>query len=122
MRLFTVLTQVLFGLSLVAAPALGTALPLTEPHDAGNMDGGGGIASTALLGSGRGAGPGPGLDAFFADVLNIHSAIVSRCAQCGDQTSAMPEPAALLLYGTTLAGLGLILRRRLRRPRGGERT
>lgn len=59
--------------------------------------------------------PGVALDSYVADVLRIRSAASVGYAACADPTSATLEPTSLLLFGTTLAGLGLILRRRLRR-------
>lgn len=68
------------------------------------------------------------LDLFFADVHVSQSGIIFSCDGCLDPTSnggngsdgadpasAAPEPTTLLLFGTTLVGLGAIVRRRMRR-------
>ena len=53
------------------------------------------------------------LDLFFADVHMSQSAISFSCDGCADP-SAVPEPATLLLFGTTMVGLGSVLRNRLK--------
>jgi hypothetical protein len=61
------------------------------------------------------------IDLFFADVFHVQSGIIFSCDGCQDPIpSAVPEPTSLLLFGTTLAGLGAIVRRRMRR--GGENS
>jgi len=51
------------------------------------------------------------VDLFFADRHQVQSGIVLDCTGCLDP---VPEPATLLLFGTTLAGLGAVVRRRLK--------
>jgi hypothetical protein len=56
------------------------------------------------------------IDIFFADVFHVQSGIIFSCDRCLDPfPSTVPEPTTLLLFGTTLAGLGAVVRRRLRR-------
>jgi len=54
-------------------------------------------------------------DLFFADVFSKDSGILVSCTGCEDPISAVPEPTSLLLFGTTLAGLGTVVRRKFRR-------
>jgi len=54
------------------------------------------------------------LELFFADVQTIQSALTFSCAGCEDPTSTVPEPATLALFGTTLVGLGVVIRRHLK--------
>lgn len=54
------------------------------------------------------------LDLFFADVHVVQSGINFSCDGCADPT-VVPEPATLVLFGTTLVGLGSVLRRRLKK-------
>jgi fibro-slime domain-containing protein len=51
------------------------------------------------------------VDLFFADRHQTQSGIVFDCEGCLDP---VPEPATLLLFGTTLAGLGAVVRRRIK--------
>jgi fibro-slime domain-containing protein len=59
------------------------------------------------------------LDLFFADRHVVQSGITFSCQDApGDGVGAcldpIPEPATLLLFGTTLAGLGAVVRRRMK--------
>jgi hypothetical protein len=55
------------------------------------------------------------LDLFFADVQTIQSGIIFSCDGCADPVgSEVPEPATLVLFGTTLVGLGSVVRRRMK--------
>lgn len=54
-------------------------------------------------------------DLFFADVFRIDSGLSVACEGCLDPATAVPEPTSLLLFGTTLAGLGTVIRRKFRR-------
>ena len=51
------------------------------------------------------------VDLFFADRFQFQSGIVFTLA--GD-IDPIPEPATLLLFGTTLAGIGAVIRRRMK--------
>lgn len=51
------------------------------------------------------------VDLFFADRHQVESGIVFTCEGCLDP---VPEPTTLLLFGTTLAGVGAIVRRRMK--------
>jgi len=51
------------------------------------------------------------VDLFFADRHVTQSGINFTCTGCLDP---VPEPTTLLLFGTTLAGLGAVVRRRLK--------
>jgi len=55
------------------------------------------------------------LDLFWADVHVVQSALMFGCDGCADPTSTVPEPATLLLFGTTLVGLGSVVRRRMKK-------
>ena len=55
------------------------------------------------------------LDLFFADVHTSNSGVILSCLGCADALSDAPEPTSLLLFGTTLLGLGVLIRRRIRR-------
>ena len=60
------------------------------------------------------------LDLFFADVHVEQSGLTFSCAGCvDDPTSTAPEPATLVLFGTTLVGLGAVIRRHLK---GGKKV
>ena len=54
------------------------------------------------------------LDLFFADVRVEKSGITFSCEGCADPTSTAPEPATLVLFGTTLVGIGAVIRRHLK--------
>jgi hypothetical protein len=54
-------------------------------------------------------------DLFFADVFFRQSGLYVACKGCEDPLGAVPEPTSLLLFGTTLAGLGAVVRRKFRR-------
>jgi hypothetical protein len=59
------------------------------------------------------------LDLFFADVRVEKSGITFSCEGCADPTSTAPEPATLVLFGTTLVGIGAVIRRHLK---GGKKV
>jgi fibro-slime domain-containing protein len=63
------------------------------------------------------------VDLFFADRHQIQSGIAFTCIGCLDQAvdlEPIPEPATLLLFGTTLAGLGAVIRRRIKGQKASE--
>jgi len=51
------------------------------------------------------------VDLFFADRHQSQSGLDFTCSGCLDP---VPEPATLLLFGTTLAGIGAVVRRRMK--------
>ena len=65
------------------------------------------------------------LDLFFADVQVSQSGLTFSCDGCVDSTSTAPdpttapEPTTLVLFGTTLVGLGAVIRRQLK---GGKKA
>jgi hypothetical protein len=59
------------------------------------------------------------LDLFFADVRVEKSGITFSCEGCADPTSTAPEPATLVLFGTTLVGIGTVIRRHLKGRKKG---
>lgn len=56
-------------------------------------------------------------DLFFADRHQVQSGIAFTCEGC---LEPIPEPATLLLFGTTLAGLGAVVRRRMKGQKAPE--
>jgi len=56
------------------------------------------------------------VDLFFADRHQVQSGIAFSCEGCLDP---VPEPTTLLLFGTTLAGVGAVVRRRLKGSKEG---
>jgi hypothetical protein len=59
------------------------------------------------------------LNLFFADIHVEGSGITFSCDGCVDPTSTALEPATLVLFGTTLVGLGAVIRRHLK---GGKKV
>jgi hypothetical protein len=81
---------------------------------------GGGIKSVGQGSFTGSIGPSVGnqtFDLFFADVFRTDSGLRVTCTGCEDPISAVPEPTSLLLFGTTLAGLGAVVRRKFGRQR-----
>ena len=102
MRMLLLLTVCVASLLFGTVPAPGASLSLGTDHAAPYAEGGGPLAR----------------DSRFSDRLKVHSASVMS----GDLISATPEPLSLLLFGAALAGVGLLLRRHLRRARRLGRT
>ena len=79
-----------------------------------------GLATTAFSVTGNHT-----LDLFFADVQVSQSGITFSCDGCVDSTSTAPdpttapEPTTLVLFGTSLVGLGAVIRRQLK---GGKKA
>lgn len=80
------------------------------------VDGGGikALNNTTVSGSILGSPSLLTFDLFFADVFKTDSGLLVSCEGCLDP---VPEPTSLLLFGSTLAGLGAVVRRKLRRNR-----
>ncbi len=71
------------------------------------------------IGGAQPSGPlalGPGnhtLDLFFADAFTFQSGVILTADGVAEPISNVPEPATLILLGTTLVGLGSVMRRRM---------
>ena len=82
--------------------------------DGGIKEIGAGFVTTAFAVTGNHT-----LDLFFADVHVEQSGLTFSCDGCTDSASTAPEPATLVLFGTTLVGLGAVIRRHLK---GGKKA
>ncbi len=57
----------------------------------------------------------------MADVVRVESTARTGCSGCANALTVLVDPTSLLLVGTTLAGLGVVLRRLWqRRAIGGQ--
>ena len=129
MRHYALALACIIGL-LQVVPVSGSAAPLNEHNAVTYLEQTQGLKSEGSKAVGLGAAVWrrpvgtvtQTLDAFFADVLGLRMAPVKSCAGCGDAIGATPEPTSLLLFGSVLAGLGLVVRRRLRRAGRASQT
>jgi hypothetical protein len=78
------------------------------------------ISAGTVFEVGRGIVPaGPRVST--ADIVRVQSTFISSCGGCTDVLNRLADPTSLLLVGTTLAGLGVVLRKlRRRRAIGGQ--